>query len=100
MSLSKIILTDSGGIQEEVFSLNVPTLVMRNNTERYEGISNSKSKGLVKLVGTKSEDIIEEVLNIFDDENQYKKENVNPYGDGKSSKRIVKIIAKTFELES
>ena len=57
-------------IQEEVFSLNVPTLVMRNNTERYEGISNSKSKGLVKLVGTKSEDIIEEVLNIFDDEKQ------------------------------
>ena len=69
-----------------------------DNTERYEGISNNNSIGLINLVGTKSKNIIENVLNVLDNENQYKKTNVNPYGDGKSSKRIVKIIAKSFEL--
>ena len=90
MDKSYLILTDSGGIQEEAPSLNKPVLVMRNVTERTEGIE----AGTAKLVGTDKSVIVDTVSKLLLDENSYKSMSVaeNPYGDGKSSERIEKII--------
>ncbi len=90
MSRSFLILTDSGGIQEEAPSLGKPVLVMRDITERPEAIS----AGTVKLVGSDKENITSEVQKLLDDKNEYNKmcKAINPYGDGKSSKRIIDII--------
>ena len=90
MDLSHIILTDSGGIQEEAPSLGKPVLVMRDFTERPEAVN----AGTVKLVGTNENLIIENVTKLLLDENEYKKMNIahNPYGDGKASQRIVKYL--------
>lgn len=87
MSKSFIILTDSGGIQEEAPSLGKPVLVMRDKTERPEGIE----AGTVKLVGSCFENIVNEVQILLDSKNEYKKmsEANNPYGDGFASKKIV-----------
>jgi len=90
MSKSYLILTDSGGVQEEAPSLNKPVLVMRDTTERPEGIES----GCLRLVGTDKRKIVKEVEKLLDDENEYKKMSKckNPYGDGKASERIVKFL--------
>lgn len=90
MSKSFLILTDSGGIQEEAPSLGKPVLVMRDITERLEALS----AGTVKLVGSDKENIIREVQKLLDDSDEYNKmcKAVNPYGDGKSSKKIIDVI--------
>ena len=90
MGISYLILTDSGGIQEEAPSLGKPVLVMRERTERQEGIE----AGTSKLVGTKPEIIINETLNLLDNKNAYNAmiKNYNPYGDGKAAQRIIEAI--------
>ena len=92
MKKSYLILTDSGGVQEEAPSLGKPVLVLREATERPEAVE----YGTVKLVGTDTEKIIAEAQKLLDDENEYKKmsEAINPYGDGKASERTVKILLK------
>ncbi len=95
LSKSYIILTDSGGIQEEAPALGKPVLVMRDVTERMEGIE----AGTAKLVGTEKDRIVEEVERLLFDENEYKKmaNAVNPYGDGKASERIAQILLNLKE---
>jgi len=90
MEKSYLVLTDSGGIQEEAPSLGKPVLVMRDTTERPEAIE----AGTVKLVGTDKEKIITEVLKLISDENEFKKMSKahNPYGDGKASQRIKSFL--------
>ena len=90
MEKSTIVLTDSGGIQEEAPGLGKPVLVMRDTTERPEALS----AGTVKLVGTDYNKIIEEVSILLDNSVVYNKMSnaVNPYGDGKSCDRIVSIL--------
>lgn len=92
MSRSYLILTDSGGIQEEAPSLGKPVLVMRDTTERPEGIE----AGTLKLVGTEEETIYNEFTELLDDIESYSKMShaSNPYGDGFASKRISDIICK------
>lgn len=92
MSRSFMILTDSGGIQEEAPSLAKPVLVMRDTTERPEGIR----AGTLKLVGTSEEIIYREFTNLLDNKEEYEKmaHAVNPYGDGKASIRIADIIER------
>ncbi|WP_188360036.1 non-hydrolyzing UDP-N-acetylglucosamine 2-epimerase [Rothia aerolata] len=82
-----LVLTDSGGIQEEAPALNIPVLVMRSNTERQEGIK----AGTLKLVGTKTSKIVRSVTNLIEDENAYQQmaQAENPYGDGNAAARIV-----------
>jgi len=94
MSKSHLILTDSGGIQEEAPSLGVPVLVMRDTTERPEGIA----AGTLKLVGTNEENIYTEFKRLLDDQNAYQAMSraSNPYGDGLASKRIADIISTGF----
>ena len=89
MDQSYIILTDSGGIQEEAPSLNKPVLVMRDTTERPEGID----IGTLKLVGTSANSIINECYKLLTDQEAYDKMSKadNPYGDGFASDRIVDI---------
>ena len=90
MEKSNIVLTDSGGIQEEAPGLGKPVLVMRDTTERPEALE----AGTVKLVGTNYEKIISEVSNLLDDESYYERMSkaVNPYGDGMACSRIVKYM--------
>ena len=92
MNNSYLILTDSGGIQEEAPSLGKPVLVMRDTTERPEGIE----AGTARLVGTKTENIVREASKLLDDRLEYERisKSVNPYGDGKASNRIVEIILR------
>lgn len=90
MNLADIILTDSGGVQEEAPSLGKPVLVMRDTTERPEAVD----AGTVKLVGTDTRAIIENVSALLDDQQAYDAMSFahNPYGDGKASGRIVDVI--------
>jgi len=92
MAKSFIILTDSGGIQEEAPSLGKPVLVMRNITERSEAIEG----GTVKLVGTDIKKIINSVDILLNNKNEYQKMSLshNPYGDGQACNRIIEILAK------
>jgi len=85
-----IILTDSGGVQEEAPSLGKPVLVMRDTTERPEAVT----AGTVKIVGTKSDDIYREAKRLLTDRTAYAKmaAAVNPYGDGKAVGRIVEVL--------
>ena len=87
---AKLILTDSGGIQEEAPALGKPVLVMRDVTERQEGVE----AGTAKLVGTKFDVIVNEALKLINNENEYANMSnaVNPYGDGTTSKQIVEIL--------
>ena len=89
-----LILTDSGGIQEEAPSLGKPVLVLRDTTERPEGIE----AGTLKLVGTDEEKIYNETKILLTNQNEYKKmsQATNPYGDGHASKYIVDIIIDTL----
>ena len=89
-------LTDSGGIQEECPSYGKPVLVMRDTTERPEGVA----AGTLKLVGTSEESIYKNFKLLIEDETEYKKMShaCNPYGDGKACKRIADILEKgTYE---
>jgi UDP-N-acetylglucosamine 2-epimerase (non-hydrolysing) len=94
MNKSYIVLTDSGGLQEEAPSLGKPVLVMRDVTERQEGID----AGTAKLVGTNQQVIFTEMSILLTDESAYLKmaKAVNPYGDGTASKQIVEVISKIF----
>lgn len=87
MDRSKVILTDSGGVQEEAPGLGKPVLVMRNTTERPEAVD----AGTVILVGTDRKRIVEESLKLFSDESLYNEMSArhNPYGDGKACQRIL-----------
>lgn len=90
LSRSYLILTDSGGIQEEAPSLGKPVLVMRDTTERPEGIT----AGTLKLVGTNEDNIYNTFRLLLEDKNEYEKMSQanNPYGDGYASKRIADIL--------
>lgn len=90
LNRSYMILTDSGGIQEEAPSLGKPVLVMRDTTERPEGIA----AGTLKLVGTEEETIYQNFKNLLEDEEEYEKMSKasNPYGDGFACKRIADIL--------
>jgi UDP-N-acetylglucosamine 2-epimerase (non-hydrolysing) len=98
MTRAHIILTDSGGIQEEAPSLGKPVLVMRNTTERPEAVA----AGTVKLVGTDSQNIIKAVTTLLNDQIEYRRMSFshNPYGDGKACERIVNIIKNTQKRNS
>lgn len=92
MSRSYIILTDSGGIQEEAPTFGVPVLVMRDTTERPEGIE----AGTLRLVGTNEETIYEEFSRLLKDKEEYEKMSKasNPYGDGFASSRVYEILRR------
>ena len=94
MAKSYMILTDSGGIQEEAPSLGKPVLVMRDTTERPEGIK----AGTLKLVGTSEQVIYENFKLLLESEEEYRKMSTasNPYGDGFASKRIAEILAENI----
>lgn len=93
MDRADIILTDSGGIQEEAPSLHKPVLVLRSNTERPEAVA----AGTVKLVGTQTDDIVNEVTTLLNPKVPFESKP-NPYGDGKSCQRISDIITQHFEV--
>ena len=95
MYKSYLILTDSGGIQEEAPSLGKPVLVMRDTTERTEGLK----AGNARLIGTDPAKIIKEVTQLLRDVDLYRKmvQNTNPYGDGKASSRIVNSVLKRIQ---
>ena len=92
MEKSNIVLTDSGGIQEEAPGLGKPVLVMRDTTERPEALE----AGTVKLVGTNYDKIVSEVSTLLDDEEYYSSMSKaqNPYGDGKACERIVEYLGE------
>ncbi|MEG0289982.1 MAG: UDP-N-acetylglucosamine 2-epimerase (non-hydrolyzing) [Erysipelotrichaceae bacterium] len=95
MNKAYIILTDSGGIQEEAPSLGKPVLVLRDTTERPEGIE----AGTLRLVGTSEAIIYDNLKELLDNKNTYEamSKASNPYGDGKASKRIVDAILKYYK---
>ena len=96
MNKSFMVMTDSGGLQEEAPHLGKPVLVLRDVTERPEAVE----AGTVKLVGTDVDIIVNEASKILNDENEYAKMSraINPYGDGKAAERIVDAVLKYFEL--
>ncbi len=98
MEKSNIVLTDSGGIQEEAPGLGKPVLVMRDTTERPEALD----AGTVKLVGTDYNKIVDNVSLLLDDEREYEimSRAVNPYGDGKACPRIAEALHNVMELTS
>ncbi len=91
MAHAYLILTDSGGIQEEAPSLGIPVLVMRDTTERPEGIE----AGTLKLVGTNEKEIYNNFKELLDNRNVYNamSKASNPYGDGYASQRIADILS-------
>ena len=93
MNRSYLVLTDSGGIQEEAPALGKPVLVLRSETERPEAIE----AGVVKLVGTDTKVIISETERLLHAEEEYAamSKGVSPYGDGHAAERIVKIIVES-----
>ena len=95
MMKSDVILTDSGGIQEEAPSLGKPVLVMRDTTERPEALA----AGTVELVGTDRNKIVGAVSKLLDDTQFYNERSgrSNPYGDGEASQRIVDILKRTLK---
>lgn len=92
MSKVYLVMTDSGGLQEEAPAIGKPVLVLRENTERLEAIKN----GVAKIVGANTENIMKEVEILLDNDKEYNKmaKSVNPYGDGHASERIVEIIKR------
>jgi len=91
-----LLLTDSGGLQEEAPSLGKPVLVLRETTERPEAIM----AGTAKLIGTNSDNIFKEAADLLGNPESYRKmaNAVNPFGDGHSSEHIVKIVEEYFGL--
>lgn len=98
LSMATLVLTDSGGVQEEAPSLGKPVLVMRDNTERPEAVE----AGTVRLIGTSEDTIASEVLALLRDQNIYQAmaNAVNPYGDGMASMRSVAAIAEMLGVGS
>ncbi len=98
LARSYCVLTDSGGIQEEATSLGIPIFILRESTERTEGIQ----AGISKLVGTNEETIFNEIINIIEDKKLHKKMSKisNLYGDGNASKRIIDALLYEFGMES
>lgn len=98
MSRSFMVMTDSGGIQEEAPSLGKPVLVLRRETERPEAVA----AGTVKLSGVDRADIVRDALELLDDAAAYERmaHAVNPYGDGKACRRIADAIEFTYDLRS
>jgi UDP-N-acetylglucosamine 2-epimerase (non-hydrolysing) len=98
LSISHIMLTDSGGVQEEAPALGKPVLVMRETTERPEGVT----AGTAKLIGTDKDRIISEVQTLLDDPEAYAAmaRAHNPFGDGKSSERIADIVENALRLNA
>jgi UDP-N-acetylglucosamine 2-epimerase (non-hydrolysing) len=96
MKRSKIIITDSGGVQEEAPSLGKPVLVMRDTTERPEAVD----VGTVLLVGTNENLIVSKALDLLNNKDNFLKMSQlhNPYGDGLASKRIVKFIKSKYNV--
>lgn len=94
MEKSTIVVTDSGGIQEEAPSLGKPVLVMRDTTERPEALES----GTVKLVGTNYDKIVKGVSILLDDPSEYAQMSnaINPYGDGKTCSRILDFLLKNI----
>jgi UDP-N-acetylglucosamine 2-epimerase (non-hydrolysing) len=95
MNQCYLILTDSGGIQEEAPSLGKPVLVMRNKTERPEGIA----AGVARIVGTDTDRLVAETSKLIEDKSEYLRMSkpVHPYGDGRASKRIVEFLINSGE---
>ena len=95
MEKAHIIMTDSGGVQEEAPSLGAPVLVLRDTTERPEGIE----AGTLKLVGTNEDDVYEATRQLLNDDTMYEamSKAQNPYGDGRASERIVDAIVSKFK---
>jgi UDP-N-acetylglucosamine 2-epimerase (non-hydrolysing) len=93
MKQAVLILTDSGGIQEEAPAFGIPVLVLRESTERPEGIE----AGILKLVGTETSAIVREATRLLDDPSAYSDmaKAVNPYGDGQAARRIIEALLKT-----
>lgn len=98
LNFAKVVLTDSGGVQEEAPSLGKPVLVMRDNTERPEAVE----AGTARLIGTDESRVVEEISNLLDDESAYDTmaNAVNPYGDGNAATRTVAAIEELFGLGS
>ncbi len=96
MSRSCLILTDSGGVQEEAPALGKPVLVLRDTTERPEAVD----AGTVRLIGTDRERVYEEAKRLLTDAQEYNRmsESCNPYGDGKAAKRIIQAILYHYQL--
>ena len=94
MKACKLVLTDSGGVQEEAPALGKPVLVLRETTERPEGIE----AGTAKLVGLESKDIIKATNELLSDSSSYQKmaKSVNPYGDGRAAQEIVKTLVEQY----
>ena len=92
MHRATLIITDSGGVQEEAPSLGKPVLVMRDTTERPEAVA----AGTVVLVGTDTALIVSETIDLLENEKRFNAMSIahNPYGDGKASERIVSFIKK------
>ncbi len=90
LKAATVVLTDSGGIQEEATGLGKPTLVLREKTERPEGVT----AGVLKLVGTDTKTIITETSQLLDDPAAWQKmaHTANPFGDGHAAERIVQAI--------
>lgn len=97
MNRAHVILTDSGGVQEEAPALGKPVLVLREDTERPEAVE----QGVVKLVGTDVERIVQETQRLLDDQSAYQAmaRGVSPYGDGKAAARIAEILQEEFSLQ-
>jgi len=98
LGLSELMLTDSGGVQEEAPALGKPVLVMRETTERPEGVA----AGTAKLVGTDAANIVTEVFTLLDDKAAYEKmaRAHNPFGDGQSARRIVELLANEIRRKA
>ena len=97
MEKAYIVLTDSGGIQEEAPGLGKPVLVMRDTTERPEAVA----AGTVKLVGTDYDAIVSNVSELLDSLHTYEQMSkaVNPYGDGKACQRIINVLKSKHTCE-
>ena len=97
MRHSYIILTDSGGLQEEAPSLGKPVLVLRQVTERLEAVET----GTAEVVGTQSKAIVEATVELLENKRKYERmvQAINPYGDGKASKRIVERLLKEINID-
>jgi UDP-N-acetylglucosamine 2-epimerase (non-hydrolysing) len=98
LTRARLVLTDSGGIQEEVPSLNVPALVLRDKTERPEGVE----AGALKLVGTDPTRIVEESLRLLEDDAAHARMAAapSPYGDGRAAERIRSVLARDLVREA